>query len=114
MRLLAAGANCVARNAPDIDVCALVHLTAQGKRFFAAADGEWIERSYPTGTEPLTKRQREVLGHLVKGDRYAAIACALHISYRTVQMHVARILEKLGVKDRNEVVGMPLPDCITG
>jgi DNA-binding NarL/FixJ family response regulator len=113
MRLLAAGANCVARNASDIDVCAMVHLTAQGKRFFAGANGEWIERSYPMGTERLTKRQREVLGHLVKDEPYAAIAWALHISYRTVQMHVPRILEKLGVEDRSELVGMPLPDeCV--
>ncbi len=110
MRLLAAGANCVARNAPELDLRVMVHLTAYGKRFLAGADGERIERRYPPRAEPLTKRQREVLIHLTKDEPYAAIACALHISYRTVQMHVPRILEKLGVEDRSEVVGMPIPD----
>lgn len=54
MGLLAAGANCVARNAPDIDVCGMVHLTARGNRFFASATGERVERRYPADAEALT------------------------------------------------------------
>lgn len=114
MQLLAAGANCVARSAPELDLAALVRRTAQGERFLATGDGGWIERRYPARAEPLTRRQREVLGYLVKGEPYASIACGLHISYRTVQMHVPRILDRLGVGDRSELVGMPVPDaCIT-
>jgi DNA-binding NarL/FixJ family response regulator len=115
MRLLAAGANCVARNAPGLDLGAMVHRTAQGDRFLALADGGWIERRYPSRAEALTDREREVLVHLTKDASYAAIACALRISYRTVQTYVPRIVEKLGVQDRRELLGMPVPgSCVTG
>jgi DNA-binding NarL/FixJ family response regulator len=109
MKLLAAGANCVARIAPDIDVCAMTHLTAQGERFFIAADGKRIERRYPPAAEQLTDREQEVLKHLVRGASYATIAYELCISYRTVQTYVRSIIEKLGVQDRRELLGMPLP-----
>jgi two-component system response regulator DesR len=109
MRLLAAGANCVARDAPEIDLRTLVHLTAQGERFFAAADGAWIERRYPPGAAPLTEREQEVLTHLAQGASYAMIAYAMRISYRTVQIYVPRIIKKLGVQDRRELLGLPLP-----
>jgi DNA-binding NarL/FixJ family response regulator len=109
MRLLAAGANCVARDSPDLDLCAMVQLTARGERLFVAADGERIVRRYPPHAERLTKRERQVLTHVARGASYAAIACALQISYRTVQTYVARIMEKLDVQDRRELVGMPVP-----
>lgn len=109
MGLLAAGANCVARCAPAFDLGAMVHRTARGERFFATADGGWIERRYPSHAEPLTDREREVFVYVTKGASHAAIACALDISYRTVQWHVARIIEKLGVQNRGELIGMPVP-----
>ncbi len=109
MQLLAAGANCVARSAPELDLGAMVLRTAQGERFLATADGGWVERRYPPHAEPLTDREREVLRYLAKDASYAVIACALRISYRTVQTHVSRIIRKLGVQDRGELIGMPLP-----
>jgi DNA-binding NarL/FixJ family response regulator len=109
LRLLAAGANCVARSAPELDLGSMVHRTAQGQRFLATADGAWIERRYPASAELLTDREREVLGYLAKDVSYAAIACALRISYRTVQTYVPRIIGKLGVGDRRELIGMPVP-----
>lgn len=115
MGLLAAGANCVARCFPELDLGAMVHRTAQGQRFFATADGSWIERRYPSRAESLTDREREVLMYLTKAASYSAIACALCISYRTVQTHVPRIIEKLGLQDRRELIGMPMPgDRATG
>jgi DNA-binding NarL/FixJ family response regulator len=114
IRLLAAGANCVARCVPELDLGAMVHRTAQGRRFFATADGSWIERRYPSRAEPLTEREREVLVHLTKGASYSEIACALGISYRTVQTYVPRIIAKLGVHHRRELLGMPVPgECVT-
>jgi DNA-binding NarL/FixJ family response regulator len=109
MRLLAAGANCVARCVPELDLGAMVHRTARGERFLATADGAWVQRRYPSRAEPLTGREREVFVYLTKGASHAVIACALDISYRTVQWHVARIIEKLGVQNRGELIGMPVP-----
>ena len=50
----------------------------------------------------LTDREMEILGCLVKGDSNRQIARALFISDRTIAVHVSRILDKLGVRNRTE------------
>jgi RNA polymerase sigma factor (sigma-70 family) len=56
----------------------------------------------------LTPREREVLELVVQGQQYRQIASALGISPRTVEVHRARLMEKLGVRNISELVRLSL------
>lgn len=52
----------------------------------------------------LTRRETEILARVVEGMNTAAIAEQLCISRRTVEKHLERIYDKLGVQNRTEAV----------
>jgi FixJ family two-component response regulator len=54
----------------------------------------------------LTPREREVMGLVVSGKANKAIAHALGVSQRTVEIHRARVMEKLGAGSLAELVQM--------
>jgi DNA-binding CsgD family transcriptional regulator len=64
--------------------------------------GPVAERPAADARFDLTDREREVLARLATGDSNRQIARALFISDRTVAVHVSRILDKLGVRNRTE------------
>ena len=51
---------------------------------------------------PLTRREMEVLTHIVQGHTNQRIADDLKISYETVKEHVQHLLKKIGVTDRTQ------------
>ncbi len=74
----------------------------------------WIEermegarRSYSepgTPFHPLSDREMEVLGCVVRGLSNKEIASMLGISHQTVKNHVTAVLRKFGVEDRTQAV----------
>lgn len=54
--------------------------------------------------ENLTPREREVMEHMLQGKLNKIIAADLGMSVRTVEVHRARVLEKLGVRNSSEMV----------
>ena len=56
----------------------------------------------------LTPREREVLDHLVVGHSNKTIAAKLAISPRTVEVHRARVMEKMHARSLSHLVRMAL------
>lgn len=54
--------------------------------------------------DPLTAREKEVLALVAQGLTNAEIAQRLYISIKTVETHRAHIMEKLGARDRTDLV----------
>jgi DNA-binding NarL/FixJ family response regulator len=61
-------------------------------------------RPLPRALDELTPREREVLDLLLQGLSNPEICDRLFISDATAKTHVARILQKLGVRDRVQAV----------
>jgi DNA-binding NarL/FixJ family response regulator len=109
MRLLAAGASCLAKDVSAAEILAAVHIVADGRRVFADVDGHLVERSYPAAVASLTPREVEVLEFLSRGQSHAEIAHALQLGVETIRTHAAHIRGKLGVRNKRELIGLSLP-----
>jgi ATP/maltotriose-dependent transcriptional regulator MalT len=64
-----------------------------------------LSAARPSGlTEPLTEREREVLGLLLEGASNREIARRLVLSVNTVKRHVYNLCGKLGVQSRAQAI----------
>jgi DNA-binding NarL/FixJ family response regulator len=62
----------------------------------------------------LTRREREVLGHLAEGADNDAIAQRLVISPQTARTHIQNLITKLGVHSRLEAVALVTQNRLQG
>jgi two-component system, LuxR family, response regulator FixJ len=76
----------------------------------AAVGGTEKSQFYFPGREPLTAREQDVLSQLVGGATNKEAGQQLGISYRTIEIHRARIMEKLGAKNAADLVRIVLSE----
>jgi len=105
----AAGANgYLIKDAADADLVKALHEVAAGHRYLQAVLGARLASTETAGVngpdDPLSEREHDVLRLLALGHTNHEVAAALFISVRTAETHRARIVEKLGVKTRAQLV----------
>jgi len=103
------------KDTPPEQLVAAIHVIAEGDALLSPAVtkrviGEFVrgggpkpEAQFPR-LEDLTAREHEVLKLIARGLSNAEIAKELFVSETTVKTHVARILMKLGLRDRVQAV----------
>ncbi|MBE9465192.1 LuxR C-terminal-related transcriptional regulator [Dyadobacter subterraneus] len=62
--------------------------------------------------DKLSKRQKEIVDYLIKGESVSAIASHLNIKISTVGTHKSIVFEKLGVKNVLELIEMYYGDLV--
>jgi FixJ family two-component response regulator len=78
-------------------------IEAWGNRRNSAAEPDVSLVQFP-GREPLTRRERDVLVHIINGASNKEAGRQLEISPRTIEVHRARIMEKLQAKNIADLV----------
>jgi DNA-binding NarL/FixJ family response regulator len=104
------------KDAPPEEIVAAVRIVASGDALLAPAVTRSVIEEFtrrppvevapspPPAVADLTPREREVLDLLVRGLSNPEICEQLVISDATAKTHVARILQKLGLRDRVQTV----------
>jgi DNA-binding NarL/FixJ family response regulator len=100
------------KDAPEEQLAAAIRVAADGGALFSAGvTRRLIERfaqlgtaAPPPGLDELSPRELEVLRLIARGNSNAEIAAQLVLSEHTVKTHVARILQKLDLRDRTQAV----------
>jgi DNA-binding NarL/FixJ family response regulator len=103
------------KDAPPEEIAAAVRIVASGEALLAPAVTRAVIEEFarrepapapttPPALEELTPREREVLDLLARGLSNPEICARLVISEATAKTHVARILQKLDLRDRVQAV----------
>ena len=106
----AAGASgYVLKDAADTELVEAIHTVAGGRRYVHPLLGARLAAAEATAEtqtvrDPLSEREHQVLRLLALGHTNQEIAKQLFLSVRTVETHRARIVQKLGLKTRAEIV----------
>jgi two-component system response regulator NreC len=111
--LLRAGvAGYVLKQSPSIELLQAIRAAAVGGQYldstvtgqvttgFLARDGRKARRAQPS----ITEREAEVLRHIARGYSNKEIAAQLGVSVKTVEVHKANGMRKLGFRGRIDIV----------
>ncbi len=105
--LRAGAAGYVLKRAADQDLVDAVRAAGRGEPFLTASAQQTLIRNFlERGDQPaeLTPREQEVVKLIAEAHTNKEIAEILHLSEKTVESHRGRVLQKLGMRDRVELV----------
>ena len=105
--LRAGAAGYVLKQAADQDLVNAVRAAGRGEPFLTSAAQQALIRDFlERGDQPeeLTPREQEIVKLIAEAHTNRSIAEILHLSEKTVESHRSRVLQKLGMRDRVELV----------
>jgi DNA-binding NarL/FixJ family response regulator len=104
--LRAGASGYVLKRAAGEDLLDAVRAAARGEPFLTPEAQQTLIRDFLSrGEQPeLTPREQEVVKLIAEAHTNREIAGILHLSEKTVESHRANVLQKLGMRDRVELV----------
>jgi DNA-binding NarL/FixJ family response regulator len=105
--LRAGASGYVLKRAADQDLVNAVRAASRGEPFLTSSAQQALIRDFlDRGDDPaeLSPREQEVVKLIAEAHTNKEIAEILHLSEKTVESHRARVLQKLGMRDRVELV----------
>ncbi|MFE8703130.1 response regulator [Cytobacillus sp. FJAT-54145] len=113
-KVLQAGASgYILKSAEDMDLLTAIRTVSNGEAYLYPKATKALIENYleqiaagliEDGTALLTAREEEVLSMLAKGYSNKEIAEVLFLSVKTIESHKSKIMEKLNLKTRPELV----------
>jgi DNA-binding NarL/FixJ family response regulator len=119
-RALEAGATgYLLKNSAGSELVAAVRAVHAGRRYLTEKINELViagylgEKRAASPLASLSKRERDILQHIVDGRNNRETAELLHISVKTVETYRSRMLQKLGIKNVTELVKFAITHGLT-
>jgi DNA-binding NarL/FixJ family response regulator len=114
--LEAGGSGYVRKTSADQDLIEAIHTVARGEVFLYPSAAKLLLQGFKAAeaggeidpTEPLSDREREVLTYTAEGYSSSEIGRKLFLSPKTVDTYRSRIMQKLGLTHRSELVRFAL------
>jgi DNA-binding NarL/FixJ family response regulator len=119
-RALEAGATgYLLKNSAGSELVTAVRAVHAGRRYLTEKINELViagylgEKRAASPLESLSKRERDILQHIVDGRNNRETAELLHISVKTVETYRSRMLQKLGIRNVTELVKFAITHGLT-
>ena len=98
--------HCVVRGQSPRDYVVMVEATHEALEGLTEKAEKLLQAGHSVGSSvKLTRREKEVLGGVMRSLANKEIAASLNLSERTVKFHVSSLLTKFRVRGRMELVG---------
>ena len=106
----------VNKSAADTELVAAIRAVARGRVFIDVGDAATLESILSPGNgatgatpfESLSERERQVLIQVARGYTNQRIADEVGLSVKTVESDRSRLMKKLGLKDRSDLVRLAI------